>query len=48
MLTVRGRQYVIAEGAWTTEFDVKLPLRPVKGQYLIVKGLPNLLDYLYN
>ena len=39
-LTVRGRHYM-AEGAWTTEFDKKLPLRPVKGQYLIVKDCLN-------
>ena len=43
-LTIQGHQYVIAEGAWSTEFDKVLPLRPVKGQYLIVKGFPNLLN----
>ena len=44
LLTIQGRQYVIAEGAWTTDFDEELPLRPVKGQYLIVKGFPELLN----
>lgn len=41
---VQARNYVIAEGAWSTEFDESLPVRPVKGQYIIVKGLPNLLN----
>ena len=34
--------YVIADGAWSQEYSFLdwLPLRPVKGQYLILKGEP--------
>ena len=43
-LVIQGRQYIIAEGAWSMEFDKELPLRPVKGQYIIAKGLSELLS----
>ena len=39
---VHAPHYVIADGAWSQEYPFLdwLPLRPVKGQYIIVQGAP--------
>ena len=40
--THTAQNYIVADGAWSTQLPMLswLPLRPVKGQYIILKGQP--------
>ena len=45
-ISIQSTTYILAEGVWSGDCYTKIQsiLRPVKGQYLLVQGLPDLLN----